>query len=229
MNDRKLLNLDELVYGRVFDAILEQKLVPGTRLNEEELTQIFSVSRTVIRKALVRLTHDSIVETRQNKGARIATVTPKEARAVLEARRLTEGVLVMLACEKSTAPDIAELNHLIHEEEKAEAEGNRGKSLRMSGEFHFKIAQMADNQPLAEFARKLISKVSLVISQFEKPNTKACILHDDHYALVNAIAAKDSVLAERLMHEHIKHIEGKLNFDGPEETVSLRDAFLSND
>jgi DNA-binding GntR family transcriptional regulator len=223
--DRKVVNLDENVYGRVFDAILEQKLAPGTRLNEEELTQIFSVSRTVIRKALVRLTHDGIVETRQNKGARLATVTPKEAQEILEARRLTEGVLVKLACVKSTATQIAELNRLIQEEEKAEAEGNHGKSLRMSGEFHFKISQMADNQPLAEFARKLISKVSLVIAQFEKPNSSVCVLHDDHHALVDAIAAKDSVLAEKLMHEHIKHIEDKLSFNKIEDVITLREAF----
>lgn len=222
----KVVNLDENVYGRVLDAILEQRLVSGTRLNEEELAQIFSVSRTVIRKALVRLTHDGIVESRQNRGARLTTVTPKEAREILEARRLTESVLVRLACEKNTPDQIAELNNLIREEEKSEAAGNHGKSLRMSGEFHFKISEIAGNQPLAEFARKLISKVSLVISQFEKPGSPVCVLHDDHRALVDAIEAKNSVLAEKLMCEHIKHIEDKLNFDKVEGGVTLREVFI---
>jgi len=221
----KVVNLDENVYGRVFDAILEQRLVPGTSLNEEELAQIFSVSRTVIRKSLVRLTHDGIVESRQNRGARLATVTPEDAREILEARRLTEGVLVRLACERNTPAQISELNNLIREEELAEAEGNHGKSLRMSGEFHFKISEIAGNKPLAEFARKLISKVSLVISQFERPNSPVCVLHDDHRALVDAIEAKNSVLAKKLMYEHIKHIEDKLNFDKAEGVVTLREVF----
>ncbi len=221
----KTVNLDENVYGRVFDAILEQRLVSGTRLNEEELAQIFSVSRTVIRKALVRLTHDGIVESRQNRGSSLITVSPEEAREILEARRLTESVLVRLACEKNTPAQIAELYNLILEEEKAVEAGNHGKSLRISGEFHFKISEIASNKPLAEFTRKLISKVSLVISQFEKPGSPACVLHDDHRALVDAIEAKNSALAEKLMHEHIRHIEDKLNFDKADETITLREVF----
>ena len=67
MKKAQVISLDEHVYQRVFDAILEQRLPPGTKLNEAELASIFAVSRTVIRKALMKLTHDGVVETRKNK------------------------------------------------------------------------------------------------------------------------------------------------------------------
>lgn len=43
---------DDVVYCHIFDAILEQRLPPATKLNEEALAEIFSVSRTIIRRAL---------------------------------------------------------------------------------------------------------------------------------------------------------------------------------
>ena len=76
--------MEERVYQREFDAILEQRLSPGTKLNEEGLAQIFSVSRTVIRKALSRLTHEGVVETRKNKGTTVASTTLKKQNLCLK-------------------------------------------------------------------------------------------------------------------------------------------------
>ncbi len=35
--ERKRAQQDEAIYSHIFDAILEQKLAPGTRLSEEKL------------------------------------------------------------------------------------------------------------------------------------------------------------------------------------------------
>ena len=51
---------DDMVYAHIFDAILEQRLAPGTKLSEEALGEIFGVSRTIIRRALSRLAHEQV-------------------------------------------------------------------------------------------------------------------------------------------------------------------------
>ena len=218
-------NLDEAVYQRVFDAILEHRLAPGTRLNEAELAQIFGVSRTVIRRALVRLGHDDIVESRRNRGTWLATVDPAEARTIFEARKLIEAAIVRLACAKATRADTDELRALIGAEEEADAAGDHGRALRLSGEFHFKIAEIAANPPLAGFARKLISRVSLIIAQFETPGSTDHLLHGEHHELVDAIGAGDAERAEALMLEHVQHIEDKIDFNEVKQAASLREIF----
>jgi DNA-binding GntR family transcriptional regulator len=220
-----VINLDEHIYQRVFDAILEQRLPPGTKLNEAELANIFTVSRTVIRKALMRLSHDGVVETRKNKGTTIAFVTPGEARSIFEARRVTEAAIVKLACQKITADDAELLRDLINNELAAESSGDHGKALRLSGEFHFKIAEIAANPPLEIFVRNLVSRVSLVIAQFEIPAVPLCHLQDEHYELVNAMEARDEDLAEALMVEHVRHIENKIDFYRVKEVAPLREIF----
>jgi DNA-binding GntR family transcriptional regulator len=221
----QVINLDEHVYQRVFDAILEQRLPPGTKLNEAELASIFAVSRTVIRKALMKLTHDGVVETRKNKGTTLALVTPQEARSVFEARRVTEAAIVKLACQKITTGDAESLRDLINKELVAESAGDHGKALRLSGEFHFKIAEIAANPPLTSFVRNIVSRVSLIIAQFEAPGVPLCHLQDEHCDLVDAMEAHDEDLAEALMIEHVRHIEDKIDFYRVKETVPLREIF----
>lgn len=227
MKNKQVIHLDEHVYQRVFDAILEQRLAPDTRLNEEELSQIFSVSRTVIRKALTRLSHDGVLEIRKNKGTRLASVTPREARSVFEARRVTEAAIVRLACRKFTPEDADSLLGLIEQELAAQSAGDNGKALRLSGEFHFKIADIAANPLLANFARNLVSRISLIVAQFESQGAPLCKLLDEHRALVSAMEANEEDLAESLMLEHIRHIEDKIDFNESPSTTSLREIFIN--
>jgi DNA-binding GntR family transcriptional regulator len=43
------------VYEALYIAILEQRLLPGAKLREAEIAEIFKVSRTVVRQALQQL------------------------------------------------------------------------------------------------------------------------------------------------------------------------------
>ena len=102
-NNQRALQ-DQVIYGHIFDAILEQKLSPGTRLSEERLGELFGVSRTIIRRALSRLAHESVIELRPNRGAVVASPTPREAESVLYARRVAERSIVELATLNARKP-----------------------------------------------------------------------------------------------------------------------------
>ena len=225
MRAKQIIHRDEYIYQRVFDAILEQRLAPGTRLNEEEMAQIFSVSRTVIRKALVRLAHDGVLVSRKNKGTTVTSVTPQEARSIFEARKVTEAAIIGLACGKATDQDLCDLTDLIEQELAAQAAGDNGKALRLSGEFHFKIADIAGNAHLRRFVRNLISRVSLIVAQFESPGQPLCKLQNEHKMLVAALKDRDKQRAESLMLQHVQHIEDKINFNEVPVGASLRAVF----
>jgi len=63
-------------------AIHEHRIAPGTKLGEDELGEIYGVSRTVVRAALQSLSHIQLVEIRRNRGAFVARPSLKEAREV---------------------------------------------------------------------------------------------------------------------------------------------------
>ena len=127
---------DDIVYAHIFEAILEQRLAPGTKLSEEALGEIFGVSRTIIRRALSRLAHEGVVLLRPNRGAVVASPSVEEARQVFLARRLVERAITELAVQHATAEQIAELRQMVNDERDSFSRGDRGAGIRLSGEFH---------------------------------------------------------------------------------------------
>lgn len=199
---------DESIYEQVFDALLERKLAPGTRLSEDKLGQVFGVSRTIIRKVLQRLEHEGVVEIHHNRGASVANTTPAQARQTFEARRIIELAVVRKVCKSIQPAAVTELQQLISEEQQARQNGDRARALRMSGEWHLLLANACGNEFLARFSRSLVSRCSLIIAQYEINSHRLCP-QDEHGAIMQAIIDNDPDTATRLMDEHIQHIEDK--------------------
>jgi DNA-binding GntR family transcriptional regulator len=215
---------DQFIYHQILDAILAQRLLPGTKLTEDELAGIFEVSRAVVRRALLRLSHDCIVDIRPNRGAMVASPSVKEAREILAARRLLEATIVREAIAGATAEQLDELRTLVREEQDYFEHDERGSGIRRSGDFHLRLAQVSGNATLTKFIRELIPRTSLIITQYEKPGNSTCS-HAEHFELIDVIAAGDSERAVRLMDEHLQHIENKLDLADENASSDLRQIF----
>ena len=215
---------DDVVYCHIFDAILEQRLPPATKLNEEALAEIFSVSRTIIRRALLRLSMEQVVSIRPNRGAMVSAPTKEEAKQIIKAREVMELAITELAVEHATPAALEECRKLVEKENQAFDNGDYGKGLRLSGEFHIKLAEIANNAPLLAFQRSLVSQTSLLIAQYETGNHANCSL-DEHTVLLDAIEAGDSEQAIELMRVHIDHIRSKLNLDSASASNDLHVVF----
>ncbi|WP_339485352.1 GntR family transcriptional regulator [Pseudomonas sp. EL_65y_Pfl2_R95] len=208
---------DDVVYAHIFDAILEQRLAPGTKLSEEALGEIFGVSRTIIRRALSRLAHEGVVLLRPNRGAVVASPSVEEARQIFYARRMVERAITELAVQYATLDQLNELRQMVEDEQTSFSRGDRGAGIRLSGEFHLKLAEAAKNAPLVSFQRSLVSQTSLIIAQYESGSRSHCS-YDEHNQLIDAIQARDTERAVHLMMHHMDHIDSKLNLD--EESAS---------
>ena len=68
---------DEDIHQRMIEAIVDQRLLPGTKLVEDKLGQAFGVSRTRIRQVLIRLAQEQVVTILPNKGASVAQPSVK--------------------------------------------------------------------------------------------------------------------------------------------------------
>lgn len=197
------------IYPRLFDAILEQRIAPSSRFTEEGLGETFGVSRSVIRRVLAKLSHQQVVILRPNQRAQVAAPDAQQTRQILEARRMTEITVVQLACAHATPTQIRQLRELIARERDGRERNQRGPAIRLSGEFHLQLAQMAGNAPLAQFLNSLVPLTSLIIAQYE---AKACTYcaWQEHVAIVDAIEQRDVTAAVGLMTRHLDHLESKL-------------------
>jgi DNA-binding GntR family transcriptional regulator len=85
-----------LIVQALTKAIVEHRLLPGSKLAEQKLADHFGVSRTLVRQALLQLSQHQLVTLEPARGAFVAAPSADEARQVFAVRR-------MLECEMARA------------------------------------------------------------------------------------------------------------------------------
>lgn len=218
---------DRVIHRAISDAIFEQRLPPGTKLAEDTLGDIFAVSRTVVRKALFQLVSDKLVEMRPNRGAVVAKPGVDEARDVFQARRVIEAACVAAAVPRLTDIDRAALADLIEQDRAAHDSHSRQIAIRLSGDFHLKIAEIAGNAVLAGYLRELIGRTSLIIGLYEPVRSTVCTF-EEHADLLVAITGDDVEAAQRAMTTHLSTCEQRLGLDRRSGDIDLREIFADH-
>jgi DNA-binding GntR family transcriptional regulator len=214
----------EDIYERIYVAILEHRLQPGTKLGEERMAEIFGVSRARIREVLAKLAHEQIVELFPQRGAYVAKPSREQARDVFEARRLIEPAVLRRLVDTITPDKVARLRQ--HQELEADARRRSDKRavIRLSGEFHTLTAELAGNAALARSVRELCMLTCLTIFLYDAPTAQTC-RNDEHEMIIEAVAKRDRARAEKLILEHLEHIESSLQLDAGAAEADLAEIF----
>lgn len=201
-----------VVYRQILDAVLEQRLPPGTKLGEEQLADIFKVSRPVVRRALVQLSFERVLEIKPNRGAFIANPSIEEAHQVFDARRAIEESVTRACAKSCKRKDIAALRQHVRAELDVAKRDDRIRWIRLTGEFHLELARAAGNMLLVAFLEELVAQTSLIISLYGNGVRSPCG-ESDHIEILEAIAAGDEKAAVAKMIQHLQACEDSLIMD----------------
>lgn len=212
----KNTDLDK-VYQRIWEAIVAHKLLPGTRLKEEELSETFGLSRGFVRKLLLQLSYHKLVNLVPNSGAFVAEPSREEARDIFQARRLLEAELVRELASKCTQREKKLLQDHLAQEHAALARGEQSVRIRLSGEFHLLIGKLANKPVLTSFLHEIIPRSSLIVALYQKAgqhhNGHSGLSCSEHNALLDAIANHQVEQAVDLMMHHLNEIEAQLQLE----------------
>jgi DNA-binding GntR family transcriptional regulator len=190
------------IHDGILDAIARHRLGPGTKLVEDEIAEIYSVSRTVVRAALQALARDGVVVLQRNRGARIASPTPDEAREIFEARAIVEPPLAALAAARMRPEDARALRASIEAEHGAMHADDPLEAVYHSADFHRQIARASGQGVLAAIVDGLLSRSSLVIALYWRRPATLCD-NAAHLALLDALSRRDGAAASDLMRQHL--------------------------
>lgn len=217
--------MEQDIHLQMYQAIIEHQLPPGTKLGEEALCDVFGVSRPQIRKVLQRLSHEQLVDLHPNRGAYVAQPSVKESHDVFAVRRLMEPALIETVVKVTPRSQLRELQAFVRSEREAHARHDRQAMIRLSGEFHLRIAELSGNNVLARLLQQLVSRTSLIIAMYEIPGASGC--NCDHHERLAALAvAGEAHGAAVFMAEHLLAIEATLRLeDEPAKAVNLHRIF----
>jgi DNA-binding GntR family transcriptional regulator len=216
---------DAAIFDRIVAAVMEQKLAGGAKLPEAALCEAFGCSRTQIRRVLLVLAERGMVALHPNRGAFVASPSADEARDVFAARRAIERSIVLSAATRIDSNALSELRANSRACALAEACGDRKESIRLSGQFHIRLAEVAGNMVLSRFLEDLVARTSLIIGLYGSRSPPSCS-EPEHDALVDALARRDGPGAAAVMDHHLRHVESALDIrDVGEAPVDIRRVF----
>ncbi|MEY3953348.1 MAG: putative HTH-type transcriptional regulator YdfH, partial [Pseudomonadota bacterium] len=98
-------------------AIVEHRLLPGAKLAEQKLADLFGVSRTLVRQALFQLSQHKLIRLEPARGAFVAAPSVEEAKQVFAVRRMLELEMTRTFIAQSTPEQIAALREHVRMEE----------------------------------------------------------------------------------------------------------------
>jgi len=167
-------------------AILDHRLVPGCKLGERELSEIFDASRIVIRQALIRLADDGLATIERNRGAFVARPSLQEALELYDALTLVEQGVAAQLSERLGPSGWNELRQHVERQRQAVDGGNDALADLLGQEYHTLFVRLSRNKVMQDIHAQLIRRTTLLRSLIPA-DFDYCNLLDDHARLIDLL------------------------------------------
>lgn len=197
-----------VIEERIIHAVLSGRIAPGERFGEKEVGEIFGVSRTLVREAMIRLSSRGLVDVLPRRGWFVIEPTVAQAREIIEARRAVEIGLILDHGDVSAAA-VAQLR-LHHQAQKKTLAGqDLARRSYLLGHFHVHMAHVLGNSILADILEDLTARTVLIAALYQSQEDAhhSC---NDHGALIDMLECGDRQAAIRITQEHLAHLEKAL-------------------
>ena len=201
-----MATLVSTVYSDLKNKIQTGELPPSSRLHEQELSQLYSVSRNTIKKALLMLENEGLVVIEENKGAKVRTYSMEEVLEYLDIRSCLEGFIVERAVPVITEDEIKKMEQILATMKEYY---NRHELLAYSQnnqKFHKVIYDACPN-------RTAVNMVVALKTQMSKYNTKTILIpgrdtqsFQEHSQILQAIKNHDPEQAKQCMITHVLNV-----------------------
>jgi DNA-binding GntR family transcriptional regulator len=184
------------------------------------------MSRTLVRAALAQLQSEGLVDAPPRRTATTAKPTLEEAKEVFEVRRTLEREVVRLVIARWRPEFGAELEGHVRKEEAAREAGEARVSIRLAGEFHIKLGEMAGNRLLRRYLGEVVSRCSLILALYGRPHSADCAVNE-HREIVAALRDRKAEAAISVMDYHLGSVEHRALLDQGRDTQFDLGAVLS--
>lgn len=202
VND-EYLPLRDVVFKTLRQAIIKGNLEPGERLMEMDLASRMGVSRTPIREAMRMLELEGLVIMVPRCGARVAKISFKNLKDVLEVREALEELAITLACQRITEKQLEELRQASVKFEQTVKSGNEAKVAEADVRFHNIIIEASGNEKLVQMMQNLSEQMYRYRYEYVKDVTIHGELVREHLAMLESIENKDLEAAVKTVKNHI--------------------------
>ncbi|MET3663237.1 GntR family transcriptional regulator [Aquamicrobium ahrensii] len=198
----------KFVYDILRDDIIGLVLPPGSPIDEVQLAERLSMSRTPIREALVRLAGEGLVTTLPNRSTVVSNIDFLKLHTFFDALTLMYRVTTRLAAEFRTDADLEIIRARQAGFSRAVEAHDALAMIATNRDFHAAIAEAGRNPYYTGLFCRLLDEgrriLRIYYSSFDDHLPRRYV--DEHDDMITAIEARDVAAADRLATAHADQI-----------------------
>jgi DNA-binding GntR family transcriptional regulator len=174
---------------------------PGERVNELELAERLSVSRTPLREALNRLVAENLLSFVPNRGFYVRRLDRQDVFDLYELRRSIESAAVLLAAQRADDKDIKALRKFWKTVLKVKVKVPTEELVAKDEEFHVRLVALSGNNEMVRSMYSINARIRFVrwIDLEERGHDAFA----EHLEILDAIEARDVERCRALVETHI--------------------------
>ncbi|MDD7512167.1 MAG: GntR family transcriptional regulator [Peptostreptococcaceae bacterium] len=204
MIEYKSVSLANQVFEALENAILRGEFDYGEVVSEKKLAERLGVSRTPVREAMTRLSHEKLIKDIPN-GSIIIGIQPKDLRDLMVIKRKIEPLIGASLLENLDEEGLKLLKDIVEQQEFYSRKGDYEKVMRLDTEFHDVLYQISGSvvfeTVLSQIHHKLL-KYRLASLKDEKRIIEST---GEHKLIVTALEEGDTLKVEELLFLHVDH------------------------
>lgn len=196
----------ENAYQFIKQKILDGSYKPSQKLTEIELAELIGASRNTIKKALLKLEQENLVEIEQNKGAYIKSFSLEEIVNYLEIREVLEGLVARTAAKNISDGELKQLEDILEQMDSHLQQNRFDEYSTLNKKFHQVIYQASKNQQAVEI-------VNVIRTQLSRFHFRTILIpgrnqnsYQEHKNIYEALKAHDEKLAQEAVMAHILNV-----------------------
>lgn len=196
----------ETAYHFIKERILDGTYKPSQKLIEAQLSQDVGVSRNTIKKALLMLSRENLVELEKNKGATIKSYTMEEVVNYMQIRGVLEALVAKNATKKITDSDLQVLEQIVQQMKKYTEENDFDRYTLLNNEFHEIIYKASENKQAVEM-------INTIKNQLKRINFRSLLLPgrnqeslQEHIRIYEALKNRNEKEAAEAVEHHVDHV-----------------------
>jgi len=197
------MTLTGQVVARLRQAILDGTFPPGDRLSERRLTELFDVSRSVIREAVQQVSAEGLITIVPHRGPMVSVLDPEEARQLYRVRAALEGLAAAEFAQHATDAARADLRRVAERLAQLSEDDDTATLIDVKNEFYAALLDGCGNavaaQMLTQLNNRIITLRRLSLSQPGRLPKSIAELSE----LVAALEARDADRAKALAEAHV--------------------------
>lgn len=201
-----MANQTEFSYKLIKEKILEGVYKPSENLVEINLASELGVSRNTIKKALLMLSSEGLVDMQDNKGAKVRSFTLEEVLNYYEIREVLEGYIARITAPLITSDELESLYQTLLKMEYCIQQGDLTQYSNHNIEFHNIIYETCKNKQAVEM-------VTSIKTQMRRYHFRTILVlgrnansFNEHKSIFNALKEHNAEEAERLTKLHIANV-----------------------